>query len=166
MENLTLKKLKENFSSSILEVVEYKGQVSITIKKEDLLMLCRYLKDDPELQYNFLSDLCAVDYPKREKRFDIIYNLYSLPCRWRVRLKVKVADGENVPSLTPIWQTANWHEREVYDLFGVKFDNHPDLQRILMPDDWEGHPLRKDYPLMFEEVAFSHNKDKPPRITK
>ena len=95
-----------------------------------------------------------------------MYNLYSLPFRWRVRLKIRVAEGESVPSLTPIWQTANWHEREVYDMFGVKFDNHPDLQRILMPDDWIGHPLRKDYPLMFEEVAFTHNKDKPPRIIK
>jgi len=166
MENLTLKKIKENFASSILEVVEYKGQLSLTIKKEDLLLICRYLKDDPELQYNFLSDLCGVDYPKREKRFDIVYNLYSLPFKWRVRLKIKVAEGESVPSLTPIWHTANWHEREVYDMFGVKFDNHPDLQRILMPDDWVGHPLRKDYPLMFEEVAFTHNKDNPPRITK
>jgi NADH-quinone oxidoreductase subunit C len=95
-----------------------------------------------------------------------VYNLYSLPFRWRVRLKIRVAEGESVPSLTPIWHTANWHEREVYDMFGVKFDNHPDLQRILMPDDWVGHPLRKDYPLMFEEVTFTHNKDKPPRIIK
>lgn len=166
MDNLTLKKLKENFASLILEVVEYKDQLSLTIKKEDLLLICRYLKDEPELKYNFLSDLCGVDYPKREKRFDVVYNLYSLPFGWRIRLKIRVAEGESVSSLTPIWQTANWHEREVYDLFGVKFDNHPDLQRILMPDDWVGHPLRKDYPLMFEEVAFSHNKDKPPRIIK
>src|SRR3990170_1121887 len=112
MENLTLKKLKENFASSILEVIEYKGQLSVSIKKEDLLLICRYLKDDQELQYNFLSDLCGVDYPKREKRFDIVYNLYSLPYRWRVRLKIKVREGESVPSLTSIWQTANWHERE------------------------------------------------------
>jgi NADH-quinone oxidoreductase subunit C len=166
MENITLKKLKGNFPSSILEVVEYKGQLSITVKKEDLLLICRHLKDDPELQYNFLSDLCGVDYPKREERFDIVYNFYSLPHRWRVRLKIRVAEGESAPSLTPIWQTANWQEREVYDLFGVKFDNHPDLQRILMPDDWIGHPLRKDYPLMFEEVVFTHNKDKPPKIIK
>jgi len=166
MENFTLKKLKDNFADSILEVNEYRGQISVLIKKEDLLLLCRFLKDEPELKYNFLSDVCAVDYPQREKRCDIIYNLYSLPFRWRVRLKIRLAEGESVPSVTPIWKAANWLEREVFDMFGVKFDNHPDLRRILMPDDWEGHPLRKTYPLTFEEIAFSHNKDNPPKIIK
>jgi NADH-quinone oxidoreductase subunit C len=166
MENLTLKKLKENLAGSISDVTEYRGQLSILIKKEDLLLVCKFLKDEPELRYDFLSDVCGVDYPENEKRFEVIYNLYSLPFRWRIRLKVRVAEGESVNSVTPIWKAANWLEREVYDMFGVKFDNHPDLQRILMPDDWVGHPLRKDYPLYFEEVAFSHNKDKPPRIIK
>lgn len=166
MENLTLKKLKENFADSILEEVEHRGQVSLSIKKENLLLICKFLRDDPELKYNFLSDVCGVDYPQREKRFDIIYNLYSLPFRWRIRLKVRLAEGESIPSVTPIWKGANWLEREVYDMFGVKFDNHPDLRRILMPDDWEGHPLRKTYPLTTEEVTFSHNRDKPPTIMK
>jgi NADH-quinone oxidoreductase subunit C len=166
MENLTLKKLKANFADSILEVIEYRGQLSITLKKEDLPLICKFLRDEPELKYNFLSDVCGVDYPLREKRFDVIYNLYSLPFRWRVRLKIKLAEGESVFSVTPIWSGANWLEREVFDMFGVKFDNHPDLRRILMPDDWEGHPLRKTYPLTIEEIAFSHNKDKPPAIIK
>jgi NADH-quinone oxidoreductase subunit C len=164
MENLTLKKLKENFSDSILEVVEHRSQLSLTIKKENLLLICKFLKDEPELKYNFLSDVCGVDYPQREKRFEIAYNLYSLAFRWRIRLKIKIAEGESILSVTPIWSGANWLEREVYDMFGVKFDNHPDLRRILMPDDWEGHPLRKTYPLTTEEVTFSHNKDKPPAI--
>jgi NADH-quinone oxidoreductase subunit C len=166
MENLTLKKLKQNFPNSVLEVIGYREQLSILIKKEDLLLICKFLKDEPELKYAFLSDVCGVDYPQREKRFEIIYNLYSLPFRWRIRLKIRVSEGGSVNSVTAIWKTANWLEREVYDMFGVKFDNHPDLQRILMPDDWVGHPLRKDYPLNFEEIAFGHNKDKPPRIIK
>ncbi len=166
MENLALEKLKENFADSILEVIEYRDQLSITIKKEDLPLICKFLRDEPELKYDFLSDVCGVDYPQREKRFDVIYNLYSLPFRWRIRLKVKLDEGESVLSVTPIWKGANWLEREVFDMFGVKFDNHPDLRRILMPDDWEGHPLRKTYPLTTEEIAFSHNKDKPPAIIK
>ncbi|MDH4223470.1 MAG: NADH-quinone oxidoreductase subunit C [candidate division Zixibacteria bacterium] len=160
MVNPTLEKLKENFADSILEIVEHRGQLSVSIKKEALLLICKFLKDEAELKYNFLSDVCGVDYPERGKRFDIIYNLYSLPFRWRVRLKVGLAEGEAINSVTSIWKAANWLEREVFDMFGVKFDNHPDLRRILMPDDWEGHPLRKTYPLTTEEIAFSHNKDK------
>ena len=159
MENLTLKKLKENFANSILEVTEHRGQLSVTIKKEDLLSICRFLKDDPELKYDFLSDICGVDYPQRDKRFDVIYNIYSLAYKWRIRLKIIVAEGESVLSVTPIWKAANWLEREVFDMFGVKFDNHPDLRRILTPDDWEGYPLRKTFPLTTEEITFSHNKD-------
>jgi len=166
MQNLTLKKVKEKFSDSIQGVIEFRGELTIVIEKESLLALCSFLKDDPELQYNFLSDVTAVDYPERGKRFEVVYNLYSILERWRIRLKVNVGEEESVPSVTSLWDSANWPEREVFDLFGIRFDNHPDLTRIVMPDDWVGHPLRKDFPLTQEEVTFSHNKNRPPKMVE
>lgn len=166
MQNLTLKKVKEKFSDSIQGVIEFRGELTVVIEKESLLALCSFLKDDPDLQYDFLSDVTAVDYPEREKRFDVVYNLYSIPKRWRIRLKVTVGEEESVPSITSLWASANWSEREVFDLFGIRFDNHPDLTRIVMPDDWVGHPLRKDFPLTQEEVTFSHNKNRPPKMVE
>lgn len=164
MEGITLKKLKAKFSNSILETTEFREELTFIIKKEDLIRVCQFLKSDPDLKYNFLSDVCGVDFPEKEKRFEVVYNLYSVPNRWRVRLKIRIGEGESVPSATSVWSAANWMEREVYDMFGVKFDNHPDLRRILMPDDWVGHPLRKDFPLTKEEITFSYNKDKKPEI--
>ena len=166
MQNLTLKRVKEKFSDSIQGVIEFRGELTVVIEKESLLALCSFLKDDPDLQYDFLSDVTAVDYPEREKRFDVVYNLYSIPKRWRIRLKVTVGEEESVPSITSLWDSANWPEREVFDLFGIRFDNHPDLTRIVMPDDWVGHPLRKDFPLTQEEVTFSHNKNRPPKMVE
>jgi NADH-quinone oxidoreductase subunit C len=166
MQNVILKILKERFTKSILEVAEFRGESTIIVRKEDIVPICQFLRDDPELSFNFLSDLCAVDWLERKPRFDVAYNLYSIEKNHRVRLKVKVDDGEAIPSVTPIWSTANWHEREVFDMFGIKFEGHPDLRRILMPEDWEGHPLRKNFPLTKEEVMFNYNKDRPPRIVK
>jgi NADH-quinone oxidoreductase subunit C len=96
---------------------------------------------------DFCSDVTAVDWPDRQARFDVVYVLYSVPHRHRVRVKVHVDDGAEVPTCAGIWPAANWLEREVYDMFGIRFAGHPDLRRILMPDDWQGHPQRKDYPL-------------------
>jgi NADH-quinone oxidoreductase subunit C len=166
MHNVTLEKLKERFTKSILEVAEFRGESTIIVRKEDIVPICQFLRDDPELSFNFLSDLCGVDWLKRKPRFDVVYNLYSIEKNHRVRLKVQVDDGETILSVTSVWSTANWHEREVFDMFGIKFDGHPDLRRILMPEDWEGHPLRKDFPLTKEEVMFNYNKDRPPRIVK
>ena len=166
MENLTLKKLKEKFPAFIVEIIEFRGELTFIIRKESLIEVCQFLKNDPELKYDFLSDICGVDFLGREKRLEVVYNLYSIPNRWRVRLEVNLAEDESVDSLTSLWDAANWLEREAYDMFGIKFDNHPDLKRILMPDDWIGHPLRKDFPLTKEEITFSHNKDKPPRIVE
>ena len=166
MNDIILKKLKERFAKSILEVGEFRNELTIILRKEGIVRISQFLRDDPELCFNFLSDLCGVDYLKRKPRFDVVYNLYSIKKNHRVRLKIKVDDGENVPSVTSVWSTANWHEREVFDMFGIRFDGHPDLRRILMPEDWEGHPLRKDFPLTKEEVMFNYNKDRPPRIVK
>jgi len=165
LENLISTKLKEKFPESTLEIAEFRGELTIVVKKEDMVPLCTFLRDDPDFSFNFLSDLCGVDYLGRKPRFDVVYHLYSLENNHRLRLKVKVEKGESVPSLTCVWNTANWHEREVFDLFGITFDGHPDLSRILLPEDWEGYPLRKDFPLTREEVMFSHNKNRPPKIT-
>ena len=165
MENLMSTKLKEKFPESILEIAEFRGELTIVVKKEDMVTLCTFLRDDPDLSFNFLSDLCGVDYLGRKPRFDVVYHLYSLDKNHRLRLKVKVEEGESVPSVTCVWNTANWHEREVFDLLGIEFDGHPDLRRIVLPEDWDGHPLRKDFPLTREEVMFSHNKNRPPKIT-
>ena len=163
MENFTLKKLQDRFGDSIKEVIEFRGELTAVIQKDALLEVCGFLKDDPDLRYDFLSDVCGVDFPEREKRFEVVYNLYSIPNRWRVRLKINVGESESIPSVTPIWEGANWPEREVFDMLGIEFENHPDLTRILMPDDWVGHPLRKDFPLTKEEVTFTHNQHKPPK---
>ena len=164
MEKLILSRIKEAFADSILEVADFRDQLVCVISKDDLLSICRFLRDDQELEFNLLSCICAVDFLKRNPRFDVVYELYSINKNHRIRLKVRVNEGESLPSATSIWSAANWHEREVFDLFGITFDDHPDLRRILMPDNYEGHPLRKDFPLTREEVMFSHNLNRPPKI--
>ncbi len=149
-ESRTLIKLKEKFGESILETHSFRGDDTVLISPGDLVPVCTFLKQDPELDYNFLMDLTAVDYLRMEKkpRFEVIYHFFSLSKKWRVRIKVG-AEGENpeVDSLVPLWPGANWFEREVWDMFGIRFRGHPDLRRILMYDEFEGHPLRKDYPI-------------------
>ena len=125
-----------------------RGMFWVNVRPEALVAAATLLRDHSELDYQMLSDLFGVDHPAREKRFDILYNLYSLRRNRRLFLRVQAAEGESVPTLCSVYPNANWCEREVYDLFGVIFADHPDLRRILMPDDWDGHPLRKDYPLI------------------
>ena len=123
------------------------GDWTLITSRERLIELARRLRDDRDTAFDFCSDVTAVDWLARAERFDVVYCLYSTRHRHRVRLKVRAADGVRVPSVTALWPAANWLEREVFDLFGVRFDGHPDLRRILMPDEWQGHPQRKDYPL-------------------
>src|SRR5256712_7678358 len=146
-----VKKLREKFDGAVIEASEFLGQLSLRIKPAHIVEVCEALRSDGDAPFNYLSDLTCVHYPDRkEAPFEVVYNLYSIPANERVRLKVAV-DGEGVDSVTGVWPAADWPEREVYDLFGVRFRNHPDLRRILLPPDWEGHPLRKDYPLEFVE---------------
>lgn len=142
-------KLKERFPEETLDIREFRGQVSVTLKKDRILDILRYLHDDPAIFLDYLVDVCGVDYlGKKEKRFEVVYHLYSIKHRHQIRVKAEVpADDTSIDSVVPIWAGANWHEREAYDLFGITFKGHPDLRRVLMPEDWEGHPLRKDYPL-------------------
>jgi NADH-quinone oxidoreductase subunit C len=147
-----VKKLKGNFDGAVLEASEFLGQLSVSVDADRIVEVCTFLRDDAEARFNYLSDLTCVHYPLgREHPLEIVYNLYSISRNERVRLKVGLAEGASVESVTGVWPSANWMEREVYDLFGVSFRNHPDLRRILLPPDWEGHPLRKDYPLEFVE---------------
>ena len=146
-ENLTVWKLRERFPEAILSTKSFRNEITIVVKPSEISRVCRHLKEEPELRYDFLSDLTAVDRLREHPRFEVVYHLYSLQFKRRVRLKVLVEEGEAIPSVTQVWGTADWHEREVYDMFGVGVEGHPDLRRILMPEDWEGHPLRKDYPV-------------------
>jgi NADH-quinone oxidoreductase subunit C len=139
------------------EVDADRGIFWINIPVTALRTIVTTLRDDPELAYTMLCDLFGVDYPAREKRFDILYNLYSYSRNRRVFLRVRAAEGEAVPTISDLFPNANWAEREVYDLFGVPFSDHPDLRRILCPDDWDGHPLRKDYPLIGKRSIILYN---------
>jgi NADH-quinone oxidoreductase subunit C len=142
-----LDELKRKFGDAVEEVTYWAGEVTVRVPSDRILEICRFLKDDPETQMDLLSDLCAADYPKEPKRFEVLYHMYSIPRGQRLRVKTRVGEGEAVASVASVWATANWHEREAYDLFGISFEGHPDLRRILLPDDWKGHPLRKEYPL-------------------
>lgn len=145
-EHAAVGKLKEKFSATVLGVAEFREETTVTVKKEDIVAISTFLKE--ELGYNFLCDLCGVDYLGEAPRFMVVYNLYNIATKDRLRVKVPVEESDpRVDSVIGVWGTANWHERECWDLMGISFNNHPDLRRILMPADWEGHPLRKDYPL-------------------
>jgi NADH-quinone oxidoreductase subunit C len=150
--NKLVQKLKAKFDGAVLEAVEFIGQVSIRVAPDRIVEVCNFLRDDADTRFNYLSDLTCAHYPLEAARpFEVVYNLYSIPHNERVRLKAGIGEGESIDSVTEVWPAANWMEREVYDLFGVNFRNHPDLRRILLPPDWEGHPLRKEYPLEFIE---------------
>lgn len=150
-----VERLRQKLGEGVLEATEFLGQLSIRIERARVVAACRALHDDAETSFDYLSDLTCVHWPdNREAPFEVIYNLYSISKSERVRLKV-ATNGEGVESVTGVWPAAEWPEREVYDLFGVVFHNHPDLRRILLPPDWEGHPLRKDYPLEFIENAWT-----------
>ena len=123
------------------------GDWTVIVAPEALPEVAAFLKDSDEGSFDYCADLTATDWPPREKRFDVVYCLYSTRRRQRVRIKVRAADGEPVPSVTGLWPAANWLEREVWDMFGVNITGHPDRRRILMPQEWQGHPQRKDYPL-------------------
>ena len=126
---------------------------TIYVPADQLVATSRLLRDTPSLRFNVLTELTAVDYFPREPRFEAVYHLLSVPHRQRLRVKVRVADGASLPTVQDVWPSAGWFEREVWDMFGILFDGHPDLRRILMPEDWEGHPARKDYPVQIRKAA-------------
>ncbi len=126
---------------------------TIYVPADRLVETARALRDTPSLRFNVIIEVTAVDYLPRAPRFEVVYHLLSVPNRQRIRLKVRAAEGDLIPTIQEIWPGAGWPEREVYDMFGIIFANHPDLRRILTPDDWEGHPARKDYPVQIRKAV-------------
>jgi NADH-quinone oxidoreductase subunit C len=141
-------KFKGRYGSGI-EPLTYLGQNYMVVDRSLIPELLQILRN--EEQFDYCVDVTAVHYPKREKQFDVIWILYSFPRNERIRVTTKIAEGESIASSVPIWATTNWLEREVFDMFGIKFDGHPDMKRILLPDGWKGHPLRKDYGILQQD---------------
>ena len=149
MNEKVLERLKTKFANAIIDAKEFRGEQTVVIPKERVVEVCQFLKEDNELHFDLLADLCGIDMNTKSKRFGVVYNLYSLSSNHRIRIKT-FTEEENpkVPTVTGVWGTANWHERETFDMFGIIFEGHPDLRRMYMPDEFEYHPLRKDFPLM------------------
>jgi NADH-quinone oxidoreductase subunit C len=131
------------------------GQLTLEVEPADVARVMTHLRDDPACEFKILVDICGVDWPKREKRFDVVYHLLSLTKNLRIRVRVQAGEGEAVPSIVPVYPAANWFERETFDMYGVVFADHPDLRRILTDYGFSGYPLRKDFPLTgFVEVRY------------
>lgn len=146
--NVVAECLRSWNAKAVVEVIEFRGETTIVVPRELLRATAERCREDAELKYNFLTDATCVDRYPAEPRFELNYHLVSIPRREKVRLRVWIGGNDPVvDSLVPVWPGANWLEREIFDLFGIRFAGHPDLRRILLPDDWEGHPLRRDYPV-------------------
>jgi NADH-quinone oxidoreductase subunit C len=155
--------VKEAFADAVLDVKDFWGETTLVVDPKHIMHIVRYLRDTPGLAYNYLSDISAVDYwpeQTRPGRFGVCYHLLSMLYTRRLRVKVYLSeDDPAVDSIIMVWPAANWLEREAYDLMGITFKGHPDLRRLQMPDDWQGHPHRRDYPLGYETVMFSFNAE-------
>jgi len=148
-------RLKQKYGSGIREASTYLGQNYVVVDNSIVHEVLRLLRHDE--QFDYLVDLTAVHYPKREaSQFDVVYILYSHPKNERMRVKTQLKDGEGIATAAPVWPTANWLERECFDMFGIRFEGHPDLRRILLPDEWKGYPLRKDYGIIQQDQEWVH----------
>ena len=144
-----VEKLQEKFAASVLAVKEFRDETTVHIKKEDIVAVCEFLRDDESCQFNYCTDVCGADAYTPENRFEVIYNLYSIPLNHRIRLKVFVDENDlHCPSVTGVWVGAEWPERETFDMFGVIFDGNKDMRRMYMPEEFQYFPLRKDFPMM------------------
>jgi NADH-quinone oxidoreductase subunit C len=152
LDNELVRRYRARFGTAILDALEDRKQQYLVIDSAQFSEIARYSRD--EEKFDLLEDFTAVDWPRREKRFDLVAILYSFPHNSRLRLKIPVAADERPASLADVWPTANWLEREIFDLFGIGFAGHPDLKRILLPDGWQGHPLRKDYDILQQDTAW------------
>jgi NADH-quinone oxidoreductase subunit C len=152
LDNELTRRYRERFGGAVLEALEDRKQSILIVDAMQLVEIARYSRD--EGKFDLLEDYTAVDWPRREKRFDLIAQLYSFTYNTRLRLKIPLDAGETPVTLVPIWPTANWLEREIFDLFGIVFQGHPNLKRIMLPDGWQGHPLRKDYDILQQDTAW------------
>lgn len=141
--------IQQRFPDGFLQANEWRGDIALTVKREAIHDVCRFLRDDPAMDFDYMIHVSSVDWPDEEERFEVVYEVYSIRHRHRIRIKTRVPEKDcYVDSMTDIWKGADFMEREVFDMMGIRFRNHPDLRRILMPDDYsEGYPLRKDFPL-------------------
>jgi len=158
-----VRELRRQFGAAVVDVVRFRDETTVRVRAEALRDVCAFLRDHPRMGFSFLTDVTAVDMLRlrTEPRFDVVALLYSITNRVRLRIKAGTNDGEPVPSLVPLWNGANWLEREVYDMFGIIFEGHPNLKRMLLADDWdEGFPLRKDYPLRGWKEYPSYNTER------
>ena len=146
--NVVVAALRAWSANAVEEVIEFRGETTVVVARKNLRSLAERCRDDEKLRFNLLTDATCVDRYPMEPRFELQYHLVSIPLRQKVRLRVRLSGNDPVvDSMVPVWLGANWLEREIFDMFGVQFTGHPDLRRILLPDDWEGHPLRKDFPV-------------------
>ena len=149
LKTLIPQKLKEKFPSTKFEVSDYRDELTIKFDKQYITEICTFLKSDNELEFAICSDVTAIDWATRKNRFTVVYNIFSLKHNFRLRLKCDVDESNcSIDSVSSIWRSSNWHERETYYMYGITFNNHPDHRRMYMPEDFEYHPLRKDFPLM------------------
>jgi len=152
LNNEMVARYRAKFGAAIVDAIEDRKQAILVVESGRLEEIARYARD--EEKFEMLTDLTAVDWPKREKRFDVVLNLYSFAKNERLRLKAQAAEGEEVLSVVGVWVAANWMEREAFDMFGIVFSGHPNLKRILLPDEWQGYPLRKDYDILQQDTAW------------
>ena len=146
-EHPLLERLREHFATAVVATHAHRDDLTVQVAPASILEICTFLRDDPDCAFDFLMDVTAVDYIGSVPRFEVIYHLYSLRKNHRLRVKARVAEEDlRIPSVTPVWAGANWLERETYDMYGVHFEGHPDLRRIYLYEEFQGHPLRKDYP--------------------
>ncbi len=146
---ILLKKINDQFPELKIDTTVFRDELTISFDKSFILLVCQFLKSNPELEFILCADITAIDWATRKNRFTVVYNLYSFKNNFRVRLKTNVDESDcTIDSVTSVWNSANWQERETYDMYGIKFNSHPDLRRMYMPEEFEYHPLRKDFPLI------------------
>jgi len=142
-----VEKVRERFGDALREVIYFRGEETLAVDPARIVEICRFLKEDPEMDFDMLLDITGTHFLEREYSYEVAYLLLSLKRRVRVRLRARLGEEGEIDTVSGVWRTADWHEREAYDLVGIRFRGHPDLRRIIMPDDFDGHPLRKDFPL-------------------
>ena len=140
-------KVREKFGDALRDVIYFRGEETLAVDPARIVEICRFLKEDPEMDFDMLLDITGTHFLEREYSYEVAYLLLSLKRRVRVRLRARLGEEGEIDTVSGVWRTANWHEREAYDLVGIRFRGHPDPRRIIMPEDFDGHPLRKDFPL-------------------
>ncbi len=149
MKETILTRLKASLPNIQIETTEYKDELTLQVQKKDIVEVCKVLKEDAELRFLLSEDITAVDWARRKDRFTVVYHVFSLKNKFTLVVKADVDESEcNIDSVSSVWRAANWQEREVYDMYGIKFNNHPDLRRMYMPEEFEHFPLKKDFPLL------------------